>query len=228
MVMSVSSAVTAIVDAAATAPFRMSRTHVADRWALYNIIIILSDKVKVLFFFPYTNNNKSKEGYRVLAAAAARARSYFCYFNLNLPRSCVRAVLAWVAVCARHRPSSKKKEEKKTFILLVRFIFPLTPFTGERENFLAATRVHATWDRKGGERTTAHRCRPTRWVWHNWMFLPPSFFSLYPRSQKTTGNSESITQTKRGEKKKKRRRTSNWTFQIKREVTGRGVNKSVS
>ena len=50
MVMSVSSAVTAIVDAAATAPFRMSRTHVADRWALYNIIIILSDKVKVLFF----------------------------------------------------------------------------------------------------------------------------------------------------------------------------------
>ena len=182
---------------------------------------------KSSFFFPYTNNNKSKEGYRVLAAAAARARSYFCYFNLNLPRSCVRAVLAWVAVCARHRPSSKKKRRKKNFHSFSPVYFSFNPLhRRERENFLAATRVHATWDRKGGERTTAHRRRPTRWVWHNWMFLPPSFFSL---SQKPKNNREFGEHHPNKERReKKRRRTSNWTFQIKREVTGRGVNKSVS
>ena len=202
MVMSVSSAVTAIVDAAATAPFRMSRTHVADRWALYNIIIILSDKVKVLFFFPYTNNNKSKEGYRVLAAAAARARSYFCYFNLNLPRSCVRAVLAWVAVCARHRPSSKKKKKKKkTFILLVRFIFPLTPFTGERERIswqqLECTRRETERAENGPQPIVV--APPGEYGTTGCFCLLVS--SLSPRSQKTTGNLENITQTKRGEKK---------------------------
>ena len=93
---------------------------------------------KSSFFFPYTNNNKSKEGYRVLAAAAARARSYFCYFNLNLPRSCVRAVLAWVAVCARHRPSSKKKRRKKNFHSFSPVYFSFNPLHRREREFLGS------------------------------------------------------------------------------------------
>ena len=74
----------------------------------------------------------------MLAAAAARARSYFCYFNLNLPRSCVRAVLAWVAVCARHRPSSKKKKKKKNFHSFSPVYFSFNPLHRREREFLGS------------------------------------------------------------------------------------------
>lgn len=144
----------------------------------------------------------------MLAAAAARARSYFCYFNLNLPRSCVRAVLAWVAVCARHRPSSKKKRRKKTFILLVRFIFPLTPFTGERERIswqqLECTRRETERAENGPQPIVV--APPGEYGTTGCFCLLVS--SLSPRSQKNNREFGEHHPNKE-RREKKRRRTSN-------------------